>query len=1082
MVFIPTPRAATHSKTSAGISDTTYTNGIYKFMNASIININLSQGFNSTPGSLSLTLIEDKGDDFFEPDTPSVWAMSLPKGGVGSVVFPSSSIDLQPDGFSHSNVPFYFCGICTSWTKNIVDSGGRTISVSVVDTREILRGIQCLISGFSLSQNIGTGSEEEPIPRYQLVDNVIDCFGYWDYGMESGNNEFGMPWNKIRSSILASGVTINDINIEFTFSGTAFFNTPDWYRIDGSTTDILSLVSRVCADGGSDLVVISRKINTNTILVEFKAIRRANFNPLTQIELQSFLDAREGMVESANIGKEYRNEPTSNIIIGGMKNSNYLALPSELKSQFNSKPGTEVSYSFVNPTDGVTYSGKQSFTSANSAGKEYFKNNITAQFSNAVISEEARQIADWDSFPHDIITRLFGGMTRQFSSDVVGNAISVEQNNYDVDSGSIFPFWGFSPGGEANGSSKESSYPLIEPFLPLDHLVLDRQSELYANITQKIPLVKIVIDNFNVRQVQHTDVFLNGDGDSDLRPFAKLDRDSNNNINYVLNSVDIPGHTRGLPLNTEILRAALSGEDTFFTIYGIYFPEIAKTLGFRRINWDAILKYVETFNALDNIPDLKSININEYMISSIEEAEANKDVVTTNGRVSKSDANLINASAKKYKKNILNNFTQIIYNKVKEYAEQYVGRQFVVCLPKSTIMNRIWNGEEVPTRVEKPEIEYVVTDRGYWETIPTDFDGLEDDDSISTDAELQIKRRFQAEDGRFYSMAIMEWQPRGNISFSSNGFTKAMFQDLPVSEFRPNRIASGNTEFIFISCSVAQMIRRPDLALVTLPSAVRFDPNDLATRFADMEASPTSSNSTGIAGDKVLKFLWYSLKYDNLARSLFKEVASANGIPFYSYASSVLKKWKDDLRRDITGLFNKFDMASDIVMDLKGVVIPLTSTWVSYGPWFANNTQAKGMVSIDIDTSLVPWNFERPIGSWDENLNAAGVEKLERSISITDYVDNAAITVAGFPEFGISDNLGFNSNLTTISIGFGIDGIKTTYVLSTFSARPGTYRKSDYDDISKVIIDSRKTLSDVQNINIIQTITGESYGVNTFRN
>ena len=162
------------------------------------------------------------------------------------------------------------------------------------------------------------------------------------------------------------------------------------------------------------------------------------------------------------------------------------------------------------------------------------------------------------------------------------------------------------------------------------------------------------------------------------------------------------------------------------------------------------------------------------------------------------------------------------------------------------------------------------------------------------------------------------------------------------------------------------------------------------------------------------------------------------------------------------------NMDIDIVQDFNSIIIPLTSTWVSYGPWFATSDQAKGMVDIDVDQSLVPWNFERVPSSqeWDKNLDEAGEERLQRKLAVTDYVDTAVISVAGFPEFGPTSQLGFNSNITSISTNFGSGGVKTIYSLATYSERPGAFRKSDYDNISVSRVDSRSEIVLPENINL----------------
>jgi len=158
--------------------------------------------------------------------------------------------------------------------------------------------------------------------------------------------------------------------------------------------------------------------------------------------------------------------------------------------------------------------------------------------------------------------------------------------------------------------------------------------------------------------------------------------------------------------------------------------------------------------------------------------------------------------------------------------------------------------------------------------------------------------------------------------------------------------------------------------------------------------------------------------------------------------------------------------------------VPLTSTWVNYGPWYARYTDASGSVKIEVDQSLVPWNFEKSSNSsdgivyditadgWATNLNQAGNERLLRTLSPVEYLDTATIVVAGFPEFGPASPLGYNSNITSISVDFSLGGVKTTYNLGTYIGRPGTYRKSDYDDLSKSRIDTREKLPEVENINL----------------
>lgn len=1006
---IPNPYIATLSKNSNGLSDSYIQNGVYKFLGCSILNVNMSLGFNGQPSSANITLVEDtdNGDSFTEIDIPSLVSISLPQGGVGKSIFYPDGYPLHQIGFSGNNVPFYFSGICTNWSVTDKNIGGRTISVTISDPRDMFSGVQCLLSGFSLSHNIGTGN-----PRFGSVDNVIDIFGYHNYGYESDKNEYGMPWSKILEVLNNTRIKVNGINFEFLFTDDAFNNTPSFYRINEEVIDLMSIIQKVCDDGGSDFICICRKMSSDTALVQFKGIRRSNMNPLKLQEINNFVNSRRDIVSNVRRGKEYRNEPTSNIVVGGMRNSNYVAYPSSYNRSMH----------------------------LNSSDEE-----------------------DYNAFPSDIKVRLFGGTGQIFVADESGNAVEERNKNFDVESGAIFPFWGF--------TSDDSAYPLIEPFLFLDHLVFDKNNNKYGNLTSKIPLCKISVKNFEVRKVDHRDVFIDGDGDSDERPFAYLEE-------YRLNiPTRLEGYVRGLPLNTEVLRAAINTDSylSFFNIYRIHYPDIATSLGFPGANFKTLKSWVSRSIDEGKTPDLKKINPTSFLFD-FSNIDGLKDELSPDekGRISKSNSSLTSIGNKvAITANLNIKYLKLIFEYVKQYAIDNMGKKFLVCLPKSFIMNRIWDGKSVPTRPDLPEIEYVVDEKGYWEDVPSEFDGVANDE-VASDNEYQIRRKFMAEDGRFYAMAVMNWTPEGNINFNSNGYNQAMFQDIPSSEYRPNRIAENNPERIYISCSVSQLRKRPDLALVEIPQSVSFDPTDSKEEYRredDLMDDEFIATKGGL-----VKYLWYFIKRDDDMRNAIKQAAAANGENYIRYSTEVVQSWAELLSTIFSQSF-RYSNSTEKVMDLDAIVIPLTSRWVSYGPWYATNKEARGMVKVEVDQELVPWNFSRS-QPWNANLDAAGFERLSRTISDVEYLDTASIRVEGLPEIGPAHNLGYNNNLTGISIDFSVGGVSTTYEFSTYYARSGAYRKSDFDNISRSRIDLREKLPDIQNMNLLHSII---YGTNRFR-
>lgn len=1002
------PTQALYTKSSTGISDSLNSSGVMKFLNSSVVSTNMTLGFNGISSSMTVTLAEDlaNGDSFLEPTMPSLWAFSLPSGGVGTQVVYPTGVNLNPNSFYPTNVPFYFCGICTNYSKNILDTGAKTISVSLVDPREVLNGIQLLLNGYALSQAVGVGG-------YTDVNNIIDCFGYWNYGVESDRNAYGIPWYKIKQAIEAVRVTVHEINFEFYFQGDCFTNTPNYYRISQETSDIISLCTQVAKDGGSDFCCIARKVDSTTAVIEIRGIRRINNDPVTKTQIQDFINARSDIVATAKVGREYKNETTSNVIIGGFRNSNYIAQPSQ-----------------YNPNLKLTSSGTY----------------------------------DYNLFPSDIKVRLFGGSGLMTSAAPDGSPVTSGYQTFDIDSGAIYPFWGFTP--------DDYSCPLIEPFISLHHLVFDKNSSTYAGLQNKIPLCTLAIDNFTVREVEHDDMFFDGDGDSDDRPFAYL-------RGYELNTDEADGKVRGLPLNTEVLRAALVGESCFWSIYGLYYPDIADVLGCPSPNWKQLLDWSGGSIDLVSFP-IQNI-LNHLPEISEQQAEVSRDSL---GRITKSDlGSIFNATNDVIKtQSILTLFRSIIFNQIEQYTKDHLGKRFIVCLPKSDIMQRIWQGLPVPTNPLNPKIEYNIDQTGYWNNVPPDLSNLVypsgTGSSFTSDEIDQIRRKFMVEDGRFLPMVAIDFQPSGNINFMSNGHNKAMFQDFSTTEFRPNRIASENPKYIFASCHVNQLVKRPDLALIETPGAIAYEPNtdvDPFKKIINKYVDPIAGDSFNATYFGILRYLWYFWSKNNDLRQAITTTATALGFAPTDYAVAVFEKWAMNLIPYYSLAFTS-TYSTETVMDFRAIVIPLTSTLSTYGPWYATYPQAKGKVGVTVDQSLVPWNFVRPPSgtAYDANLNAAGSGILQATISDLEYIDTANITTAGFPEFGPADALGYNSNLTGVSVEFGIGGVRTTYNLQTYGAKPGTFRKSEFDDLTKGKFDPRAQLEQPVNNNLIYTIFTKS--------
>lgn len=124
------------------------------------------------------------------------------------------------------------------------------------------------------------------------------------------------------------------------------------------------------------------------------------------------------------------------------------------------------------------------------------------------------------------------------------------------------------------------------------------------------------------------------------------------------------------------------------------------------------------------------------------------------------------------------------------------------------------------------------------------------------------------------------------------------------------------------------------------------------------------------------------------------------------------------------------------------VHIPTRSRYARYGPTFPStmDSNTQGKLEIIQDDGFAPWEF----GSVSL-MSAAMQLKIDNVISQQKEVFTGNITTEGFPLFNIGDFVERNSNITSISMTFGVDGgVTTTYQLQSYSRKFGEFTKEDW--------------------------------------
>jgi hypothetical protein len=270
-----------------------------RFLGASITSFSSSIGLNNGSSSLDVTLVEDNcyGDTRY---TYCTHKEVNDDGSVGTdhlLMYNRTLLhetnDVNPDSFNPPKVgtPVYFrmqsfeyCGLLSSWQKLQSSNGMPTYSVKLTDPREILDGVQVILSeersDFVAKNDGEVGRDGEA----QNLWNVWNVFQFLEdqgkacnkknknssdysrdfcYGGSKGNDT-GVEWNKIRQGLQVfgagtkhtarSGKTIDFSrnNYGIRLKDAKFFldieELPEVnnLRINGPVSSVLDIIGTVC--------------------------------------------------------------------------------------------------------------------------------------------------------------------------------------------------------------------------------------------------------------------------------------------------------------------------------------------------------------------------------------------------------------------------------------------------------------------------------------------------------------------------------------------------------------------------------------------------------------------------------------------------------------------------------------------------------------------------------------------------------------------------------------------------------------------------------------------------------------------
>ncbi len=170
----------------------------------------------------------------------------------------------------------------------------------------------------------------------------------------------------------------------------------------------------------------------------------------------------------------------------------------------------------------------------------------------------------------------------------------------------------------------------------------------------------------------------------------------------------------------------------------------------------------------------------------------------------------------------------------------------------------------------------------------------------------------------------------------------------------------------------------------------------------------------------------------------------------YSQTEIVTQNFINSAANGVYGLAPPRLMRPTSSPDNYGLFIPIQRKVATFGPWIATGTRP-GPVTFNSQSDLTPERF----GSYT-NLDTAGNITSIKSQSVSDILDSAEITLAGLPVFNLGDLIGSNSNISSIAIQYGADGLTTSYGIRTYNLPEIKNSRVLNNRINKIFLDGRK--------------------------
>jgi len=310
------------------------------FLGATVESFSSSFGFNSSPSSATIGLVEDfDNDDAFDVDNFKEDNLKDQfNAGTGGLIFENGNPGTFDTFICPGENPFKFSGRVTSWRRTN-SSSGRKISVQMKDLRVLFSKIPIIYNTDLISlKDVPNSGAIQPDEH-----NLIDVFGYYGNSIDADWTRDGMSARSVIDAIAfpernENGDGIGNRTMSFygqtytiLFDSSLVSNirhrVPINYRVPIQDTTLAQFLDKVAQECGFDWYITNAVDNENIISIH--GLSRFNnadtiFNSdQSSHPINSFIVDRKDRLMSFDIGRELRTDPNDVILFGDKRRTTY---------------------------------------------------------------------------------------------------------------------------------------------------------------------------------------------------------------------------------------------------------------------------------------------------------------------------------------------------------------------------------------------------------------------------------------------------------------------------------------------------------------------------------------------------------------------------------------------------------------------------------------------------------------------------------------------------------------------------------------------------------------------------------------